>query len=117
MKLPLVQSFYFIKLTGLKPIYDFSNINVCTLRLVFLNDHRFSIFSWSLFDVIAIITLITYASLQLWRENGCLFPIYSMIHQDIHGIQVSIKLVNFLRSFCFDVENHLFFIIKMTEFH
>lgn len=56
MKLPLVQSFYFIKLTGLKPIYDFSNINVCTLRLVFLNDHRFSIFSWSLFDVIAIIT-------------------------------------------------------------
>lgn len=81
MKLPLVQSFYFIKLTRLKPIYDFSNINVCTLRLVFLNDHRFSIFSWSLFDVIAIITLITYASLQLWCENGCLFPIYSMIHQ------------------------------------
>lgn len=50
-------------------------------KTLFLNNNRFSIISSGLFGVIAMITLITYASLQLWRENGCLFPIYSMIHQ------------------------------------
>lgn len=85
-------------------------------KTLFLNNNRFSIISSGLFDVIAMITLITYASLQLWRENGC-FRYTQWSIKDIHGIQVLNKLVNVLRSFCFDAENHLFFIIKMTRFH